>query len=215
MAAFYYQVKRRDDMELVMQKMTDEKAFPDGRLLAGDFFFFRLREFDRARQEYEAGAKAFPKDKAVYQKRMVELYATTGKNPDANQLLAAILKDNPKDDEAIAMRAALMVTTGNRDQVNMAVNDLQTLVTKTPANHLLRYNLAKALIAKGEVAQAEIQLEEAIKLRPDFVGAQELLSRLYLAKRDNPRALKAADDLITLDPNNLQAHLVAIESPRR
>jgi tetratricopeptide (TPR) repeat protein len=212
LATLYFQLKRRDDMESVMQKLTDEKAFPAGRLLAGDFFFFRLREFDRARQEYEAGMKAFPKDKAVYQKRLVELYATTNKNADANQLLAAILKDNPKDNDAIAMRAALMVTTGNRDQINLATNDLQSLVTKTPGNHLLRYNLAKALIAKGEAAQAQIQLEEAIKLRPDFVAAHELLSRLYLARGDSAKSLKAADDLIGLDPNNLQAHLVRSSS---
>ncbi len=212
LATLYYQLKRRDDMESVMQRLTDEKAFPEGRLLAGDFFFFRLREFDRARQEYEAGVKAFPKDKAVYQKRLVELYATNNEIPDANQLLATILKDNPKDNDAIAMRAALMVTTGNRDQISVAANDLQSLVTKTPGNHLLRYNLAKALIAKGEAAQAQIQLEEAIKLRPDFVAAHELLSRLYLARGDSAKSLKAADDLIALDPNNLQAHLVRSSS---
>ncbi len=208
LAAYYYQAKRRDDMEQVMHKIADQKAFPDGRLLAGDFFFFQLREFDRASQEYEAGIKAFPKDKAVYQKRMVELYAATGKNNDANQLLATILKDNAKDNDAIAMRAALMVTTGNRDQINMAANDLQTLVTKSPTNHLLRYNLAKALVAKGEAAQAQIQLEEAIKLRPDFVAAHELLARLYLSKADSAQALKAANDLIALSPNDLPAHLV-------
>ena len=208
LATHYYLVKRRDDMESVIRKMNDEKTFPDGRLLAGDFFFFRLREFDRARQEYEDAMKAFPKDKSVYQKRMVELYASTGKTAEANQLLAAILKDNPKDNDAIAMRANLMLTSGNRDQINAAVNDLQGLVTKTPSNHMLRYNLARSLAAKGEIAQAQIQLEEAIKLRPDFAAARELLARLYLLRGDNPKALKAADDLIAIDPNNLQAHLV-------
>ena len=129
--------------------MTNEKEHPDGHLMAGDFFFFRLREFDRARAEYEAAIKAFPKDKAVYQKRLVELDATAGNNPAANQLLATILKDNPKDSEAIAMRAALMLTTGNRDQINMAANDLQSLVTKTPDNYVLRFNLARALRRQG------------------------------------------------------------------
>ncbi len=139
---------------------------------------------------------------------MVELYAATGKIPEANQLLATILKDDPKDNDAIAMRANLMLTSGNRDQINTAVNDLQGLVTKTPSNHMLRYNLARSLAAKGEIAQAQIQLEEAIKLRPDFAGARELLARLYLLRSDNPKALKTADDLIAIDPNNLQGHLV-------
>jgi tetratricopeptide (TPR) repeat protein len=186
----------------------DEKAYPEGHLLAGDFYFFRLREFDHARQQYEAAIKAFPKDKALYQKRLVELYATTGKNNDANELLATLIKENPKDSDAVAMRAALMLTTGNRDQINMAANDLQALVTKTPENHLLRYNLARADLAKGDSEGARQQLEEAVKIRPDFVIARELLGRLYLAEREPAKALKAADDILTLDRRNLQAHLI-------
>jgi hypothetical protein len=41
-------------------KLNDEKAFPEGHLIAGDFYFFRLREFDSAQRQYEAGIKAFP-----------------------------------------------------------------------------------------------------------------------------------------------------------
>ncbi len=123
-------------------------------------------------------------------------------------VLATILKDNPKDNDAIAMRAALMLTTGNRDQINMAANDLQSLVTKTPNNHLLRFNLARALVAKGDVEAARLQLEEAIKLRSDFIVAREMLARIYMAKNDPAKALKAADDILALDRNNLQAHLI-------
>src|SRR6266404_3513065 len=208
LAGFYYYLNRRPEMDAIIQRMTNEKEFPEGHLLAGDFFFFRAREFDHAQQQYDAAIKAFPKEKAVYQKRLVELYATTGKNNDANQLLATILKENPKDNDAIAMRAALMLTTGNREQVNLAANDLQSLVTKMPQNHLLRFNLARALIAKGEIDQARLQLEEAIKLRADFVVARELLARLLLAKSDAGRALKEADEILTIDRNNLQAHLI-------
>jgi tetratricopeptide (TPR) repeat protein len=207
LAQHYFALNRTADMDAIVQKLNDEKAFPEGHLLAGDFFFFRVRSFDRAQQQYEAAMKAFPKDKAVYQKRIVELYATTGKSREANELLAAVLKDNPKDNDAIAMRAALMLTTGDRDQINMAANDLQGLVTKTPQNHLLRFNLARALVAKGDVEAARLQLEEAIKLRPDFVVAREWLVRIYLSKQDWAKALKAADEIIALDRNNLRGHL--------
>jgi tetratricopeptide (TPR) repeat protein len=118
-----------------------------------------------------------------------------------------MIKDNPKDADAIAMRAALMLSTGDAQQVNNATTDLQGLVTKSPSNHLLRFNLARALVAKGDLEQARLQLEEAIKLRPDFVVARELLTRVHISRGDSGAALKAADDLIAIDPNNLQAHL--------
>jgi len=208
LAAHYYQTKQRPEMDAVMQRLNDEKQFPNGHLLAGDFYFFRLRENENARMQYEAGIKAFPKDKALYQKRQVELYASTGHAEDASRLVASILKDNPKDSDAIAMRAALMLTTGNREQVLQAVNDLQVLVSKNPDNHLWRYNLARALILKGDTEQGRIQLQECIKLRPDFLAGRELLGRLYLSKGDTGNALQQADEIVKIEPNNLAAHLI-------
>jgi tetratricopeptide (TPR) repeat protein len=212
LAGHYFSAGRRPEMDAVIARLADEKQHPEGHLLAGDFFLFRLHEFDRAQQQYEAAITAFPKEKAIYQKRLVELFASTGKNNDANQLLAAILKDNPKDADAVAMRAALMLQTGNRDQINLAVNDLQSLVTKTPQNHQLRFNLARALVAKGDLEAARLQLEGAIKIRTDFILARELLAKIYLAKRDSARALKEADEIIGLDRNNLQARLIRSNS---
>jgi tetratricopeptide (TPR) repeat protein len=199
---------KKADIDAVMQQLSDEKKFPEGHLMAGDFYYFRMRDIDNARAQFEAGVKAFPKEKGTYQKRLVELEATQGKNQAANELLAQVLKDNPKDNDAIAMRAALMLTTGNRDQINQAATDLQGLVTKVPTNHLYRFNLARALVAKGDLEGARVQLEEAIKLRTDFTGARIMLGRLYLAKGDPAKSLKEAEGVLGLDRNSLPAHLM-------
>jgi tetratricopeptide (TPR) repeat protein len=208
LAGHYFYTGKQPEMDAVIQQLTDEKKFPEGHLLAGDFYNFRLRRPDDARTQYEAGIKAFPKDKATYQKRLVELYASTGKNQQANDLLAQILKDNPKDNDAISYRAALMITTGNREQINAAANDLQALVTKSPQNHLYHFNLAKALVAKGELEPARLQLEETIKIRPDFIAARLILARIYMAKGEPAKALQESEGVLGLDKNNLQAHLL-------
>ena len=207
LAAHYLQTKQRDELDGVMRRLSDEKQYPEGHLLAGDFFFFRAHEIELARNQYEAGVKAFPKEKGLYQKRLVELFANSGRNSDANQLLAAILKENPKDSDAIAMRAALMLSTGDLAQINQAANDLQSLVAKTPDNHLLRFNLARAYLAKNDPEQARLQLEAAIKIRPVFSVARDLLGRIYLVKNDFARALKEADDVIVMNKDDLPAHL--------
>ncbi len=217
LAAHYAVVNRRPDMDAVMQRLTDVKQFPEGHLLAGDFYFSRLREYDLARQQYEAGSAAFPNDKLVYQKRLVELYASTGSSAQANQLAEALLKENPKDNDLIAMHAALLLTSGKPDQINQAVNDLQSLVGKNPTNHVLKFNYARALLAqvafdkgdqgKNDLEQARLYLEDAIKIRPDFLPARELLARVYLAKQDSGKALQASEELLQLDPRNLTGHL--------
>ena len=208
LAAYYLLTQQRAEYDKTMQALNDEKQYPDGHLVAGDFYFYRARETDAARTQYEAGEKAFPKEKAIYQKRLVELFATTGKNAEANQLLAEILKDNSKDSDAIAMRAALMLTTGDAAQINQAVNDLQSLVAKTPDNHLLHFNLARGYLAKNDGEQARLQLEAAIKLRPDFLIARDMLARIYLNKKDYAGALKQAEDTIAINKNDLDARLV-------
>jgi tetratricopeptide (TPR) repeat protein len=207
LAAHYLYTKQNDQVDSVLRRLEDEKQFPEGHLLAGDFLYFRARDFDRARAQYEAGEKAFPRDRLVYQKRTVELLTTIGRNQDANQLLTTILKEAPNDNDAVAMRAALMLVTGDLKQINQAVNDLQALVAKTPDNHLLRFNLARAYMAKNDPEQARLQLEAAIKIRPDFILAHNLLARLYLNKGDYSKALKEADDTIALNKNDVPARL--------
>jgi tetratricopeptide (TPR) repeat protein len=207
LAAHYVIVNRRPDMDAVIHTLTDEKQFPDGHLMAGDFYFSRLREFELARQQYEAGIAALPKDKTVYQKRLVELDATSGNYAQANQMVDVLLKENPKDTDAIAMHASLLLTSGKKDQVDQAATDLQSLVSKNPNNHLLRFNYARALLAQGKIEPARLQLEDALKTRPDFVSARELLARVYLVKQDPAKALQAADDLLKIDPKNLTGHL--------
>jgi len=63
------------------------------------------------------------------------------------------------------------------------------------------------LLAKGQLDPAKLQLDDAIKTRPDFVAARELLARIYLAKKDPSKALQTADELLQLDRNNLTGHL--------
>lgn len=207
LAAHYLSTQQKGEFDKTIQPLSDEKQYPEGHLVAGDFYFYRTRDFDAARTQYEAGEKAFPKERSIYQKRMVELLAATGKNAEANQLLATLLKENPKDTDAVAMRAALMLTTGDAAQITQAVNDLQSLVAKTPDNHLLRFNLARAYLAKNDTEQARLQLEAAVKLRPDFILARDMLSRVYLAKKDYAKALKEAEDTIALNKSDVPARL--------
>jgi len=50
-------------------------------------------------------------------------------------------------------------------------------------------------------------LETAIKLRPDFLVARNLLARIYLQKGDFAKALKEADEGIALNKDDVQARL--------
>jgi predicted Zn-dependent protease len=114
------------------------------------------------------------------------------------------------------MHAALMLTSGKKDLIDQATIELQSLSAKNPNNHLLKYNYARALLAKSIIdgkdpkdglEPVRLQLEDAIKIRPDFVAARELLTRVYLAKKDYAKALASSEELLQIDRNNVNGHL--------
>ncbi|MBC8165153.1 MAG: tetratricopeptide repeat protein [Bryobacteraceae bacterium] len=208
LAAHYYTVKDRQQMlEALKPLESDPKAFPNALLQTGDFFA-RIREYDLAAQKYQDGAKRYPTDKNKYQKRLVEILVKQNLKDKAVQLVNDILKDDPKDSEAIAIRASLSLLTGTREQLQSAINDLQTVIARMPENPVLRYNLGRALLARQDFEPARIQLEEAVKLRPDYLQARITLAQMMLQKQEFGKVVQMTQEILVYDPSNLSARLI-------
>ncbi|MDX2180112.1 MAG: tetratricopeptide repeat protein [Bryobacteraceae bacterium] len=213
LAGHYIATKNPAAMQQQIERITsNSKDFPTGRLLVGDFFF-RIRQLDKAMEQYRTGlASAKDSDKPLYRKREVEVLVAQGKVTEANALVAELLKANPKDDDALAIRGALALRSGSREQIQQAINDLQSVVSRSPENPVLRFNLARALLAKGELDQARVQLLEAIKLRADFVPPRLALAQIYVTKGDFPNAQATANEILQYDPNNVAGKLLRSSS---
>jgi tetratricopeptide (TPR) repeat protein len=208
LAAHYFAAKQFDKMTGVLDdylKLGKEVEKP--RLMVGDFYF-KIRDFDRSLSQFEAGAKEDSANKHDYQKRIVETYVNMNKKTDAVRMVEQILKEDPKDNEATAMRAALLLQSGTKDQIDTAVTDLQGAVSRAPTNHVLRLNLAKAFLARGNAEEARIQLQEALKIRPDFQIAKIALSQIYLQRNEFGKALEYANQVLTFDPNDVRGRLL-------
>ena len=208
LAAHYYSMKARPEMMAVLQRLSaNQTDFPQGELMVGDFFL-RIRDLDLAASHYQEGIKRNPKDKHTYQKRLVEVLVKQNKKDEAQQLVADVLKEDPKDSEAIAIRASLSLLTGTREQLQSAINDLQTVVSRMPDNPVLRYNLGKALLAKGNAQAARVQFDEAIKLRPDYLLPRITLAQIFLQNREFGKVVQMTQEVLTYDANNLPARLL-------
>ncbi|HPQ15835.1 MAG TPA: tetratricopeptide repeat protein, partial [Bryobacteraceae bacterium] len=127
---------------------------------------------------------------------------------EAIRILEEVLQKSPKDDQAQAMRAALLVHGGDPKQVQAAVNDLQQVVTRSPSNPVVRFNLGRALVAKGDLEQAKVQFQEAARLRPDYVAPKLALATLATHRRDFGAAIQNADEVLKLEPGNIGARLI-------
>jgi len=208
LAAHYYGLKRQPEMVATLDRLSaDSKDFPNSELLVGDFYL-RIRDLDQAMAHYQQGINRQPKEKHTYQKRLIEVMVKQNKKDEAQQLVTEILKEDPKDPEAIAIRASLSLLTGTREQLQSAINDLQTVVSRMPENPVLRYNLGKALLAKGNMQAARIQFEEAIKLRPDYLLPRITLAQIYLQNNELGKVVQASQEILTYDEKNVPARLL-------
>jgi len=211
LALHYYMTNRKPEMTATLTRLTsDLKTYPDGHLQAGDFYL-RIRDLDNALQQYDLGQKEDGKNKRTYQKRMVEVLGTEGKHDQATKIVDALLKQDPKDSDVIAMHATLLLQTGDPKQIKTVINELQPLVSKTPKNATLHYNLGRAYMATSDsqnLDQARIHFQEAIKLEPRYIPAKLALAELQMAHGENATAVQTAEEILKADPTNLPAHLL-------
>lgn len=211
LAFHYYMTNRKADMTSTLQRLTSNpKVFADNHMLAGDFYI-RIRHFDDALEQYDRGQKEDSKNKRAYQKKMVEVLGTQGKREAASKIVAELLKDDPKDPEAIALHATLLLETGDKGQIKTVISELQPLVAKMPGNATLHLNLGRAYLVKGDpqsLDQARMQFQDALKIEPKYVPARLALGELELSRGENAQAIENADEALNADQTNLTARLI-------
>ncbi len=208
LAAHYYSTNRRPEMLQTLSRLSSNpKDFPKGSMLVGDYFV-RVRDYDAAIANYTEGVKKNDSEKHAYQKRMVEVMVRQNKKDDAVRLIGEILKADPQDNEALAIRGGLSLMAGTNEQIQSAINDLQVVSTKMPGNPVVRFNLGRALLAKGSVAQAKVQFEEAVKLQPSYLPPRIALSELLLRSGEYSKAIQTSQEILIYDPTNLPGRLI-------
>lgn len=208
-AGFFHGTQRQAQAEQVLQQMLENHAdFPDARLAVADFYF-RTRDYEKALRFYREGGDAAKEadKKTQYRIRQVLAMAAANKTEEALALVDQVVKEQPKNADALQLRASLVLQAGrakgNEKRYQEAITDLQSVISRSPGNPFTRLTLGRAYQNRGEIDAALVQYQEAVKLRPDFTAAQIGLGQVLLAKNENARALQAADEILRLDPNSL------------
>jgi tetratricopeptide (TPR) repeat protein len=208
LAAHYHVQKKSAEAEKVLRETIARRSdFPNAYIDVADFYY-RVRDFENAASTYQEGAKQDSARARTYEKRLVEVRVAQNRSPEALELCEKILKEDPKDHEAIAMRASLWLYAGKPEQINTAISELQSVVAKMPENFVLRYNLGRALMAKGDIDSAKVQFVDALKFRKDYVPARLALAQILVSKGESAAALSAANEIMQLDPGNQHARMI-------
>lgn len=120
----------------------------------------------------------------------------------AEALIAEVLKENPRDNDALILRAGIGMT---RNQTAAAITDLRSVLRDQPNSIPLMRTLARAHLQNGEAALAEEVLRQAVQVNPADVQSRFDLASLLTASDRGNLALPVLEQLVKDSPDNLQA----------
>jgi tetratricopeptide (TPR) repeat protein len=212
LAQFYFGTNRQTDLVALLNDMKkDLKMFPNAYLQSGAFYQ-RVAQFDNAMKEYEAGIKADKDRTNTYLKAEIEVYIRQGNAVMAQSKNDQILKNDPKDPEAKGLRATFML---DKNQIDEAQADLESVVTARPNNWVARFNLGRAYFAKGEMERAGQEFDKCIELNPNYMEARYAQTQVAIMKGNFDAALHDSDDILKIRPDSVQGRVMKAAALQR
>ncbi len=208
LAAYYQFQKRPDDVKKTLQRLLDNpKDYQHPHALVGDFYLAG-RNVPGALAEYERGIKSDPKDKALYQKRIVNTLLLEGKKDEAKATVGELAKSQPQDEDVQLVQATMWIEGGKPADLDAAINLLKPLVEKKPGDANRHYRLGQAYQMRGRNQEAETEWRASAKNDPAFVPARMALAELSLQTARYPAALTYCDEILARNPQNQGARFL-------
>lgn len=202
--------------EQIMQKvLSDPKAFPDGRMMLGDFYA-RAHKPDQAIAAFQQGEKESPKEAVKYEERIVAVQASSNHADQALKMAKDLSDKNPKDASASEMYALILLQTMNRQSAPHTLDLIKHLMDSNPGNSLLHLDLARAYLANNDQEKAlssatEAVTEEQKSGRPKVgvvIPAQTLVARIYAERGEPAKALDEISLVLNARPSDPEALLL-------
>lgn len=107
--------------------------------------------------------------------RLAALEIQAGRTAEAEKLIAAVLQENARDNDALALRGNLALAKGDAAG---AITDLRSVLRDQPNSPVIKRALARAHLQNNELALAEEMLKSAMENAPADVGVRQDLARL-------------------------------------
>jgi tetratricopeptide (TPR) repeat protein len=207
LATLYLRTHREAEMVQTLNKIaSSRKAFPQAHAIIGDFYA-AIPKWDDASKEYEAGINSSPKDKLLYQKKLIKILIARGEKDEAINRLNQLVKGDPEDFDARGERAVLLRESDDPKKLDLAISDLNILLNKNERDEIAHYNLGLIYLAKGDLKSARAHLLESAKLRRNYFPPRLLLAEIAQKSRNYSETIRIADEVLAVDPRNADARL--------
>lgn len=141
--------------------------------------------------------------------RMAAIELAQGHADAARKLFAEVLLKNPRDDDALILRASLEMRQGDPTG---AIADLRAVLHDHPESVALHRSLAAAYLAKRQTALAEETLRTAMQLAPNDPTVRIELAQLLVRTDRSSQAQTLLEETAQRFPANLPAREALVET---
>jgi predicted Zn-dependent protease len=141
--------------------------------------------------------------------RIAAIAISAGRYEQAKQLLAEVLDESPRDDDALIMRANIELAQNDPAD---AVVDLRSVLHDQPKSAVLHRSLARAYLAKGEPALAEETLRSLLDSGTDDLGVRIDLAQVLLQTDRPAQAMLLLEETAKRAPEDTQVSAALIRA---
>jgi tetratricopeptide (TPR) repeat protein len=212
LARYYAATRKPAEVTATIERLVNDPAdFPGGIELAGDFYLSVGQPADALRF-YERGMASKEKDKSGYRKRIIRLLVSQRKWPEASLQAEALLKEKPGDEETKLVRAYIWLDEGKPENLDPAISEIRAQLVKRPHDPALHYQLGNALTRKHDPEGARRAWTAAAQDYRSYAAPRVSLAQLDLSENKVQQALTVAEEVVAIEPQNAQAHLLLASS---
>jgi len=143
----------------------------------------------------------------VARDRIAAIYLAQGHDTEARDLLNQVLQKNPRDTDALLVRAELALKLND---TTTAIADLRGVLRDNPRSIPVQKLLARAYTQNGEPALAEQTLRGAMDIAPTDTSVRVQLANLLNETQRAEQAVPLLEEAVQRDPSDPRVREVLI-----
>jgi len=207
LAALYIRSNRAAEAEAPLRTYAEATPDAGAQLVLADYYF-AVGRTDDARKLLDA-IKDREQTFAEARLRLSIMEFMKKNLPESHRLLDEVLTRDPQNARVLAMKGRYLLHEGKSAE---AVGKLEAAVGVNPKLAESQYWLGVAYRSVGENEKARARFMEVQSLDTNEVGSKLQLAQMALLDRKADAALDLANQAISQQPGNVQAHLIRADA---